>query len=150
MSVAARRATYLVVMAAIMPLSGWAGTYTAWETVFGADVGHALAVFFDLQVETWSGVLLIAPAIDLVYGMHHTDEGWDFAPRPWPVRAAVYAALVCSAEGPVRDVLDVGLPTDIATSVAHYLRRALEGVLTAIGVLLFLDLVRPGRLADRL
>jgi hypothetical protein len=61
-------------------------------------------------------------------------------------RAATYAALVvlgvvCAAEGPLRDVLSVAAPDDVAASVAHYFRRALEGVLTVIGVMLFLDLV---------
>jgi len=154
-SVRARRITYIVVMLAIMPLSGWDGTYTMWETLLGQDVGHSMAVFWDLQVETWSGVILFAPIIDLAYGMHRTPDGWDFAPKGWRVRGAIYAALVvlalvCSAEGPLRDVFDVALPADVALSTAHYFRRALEGVLTVIGLMIFLDFVRPGRLADRL
>jgi len=150
MSLGARRLTYLAVLVAIMPLSGWGGTYTAWRTIFGDDVGQSLAVFFDLQVETWSAVGLFAPIVDLVYGLHRTPQGWDFAPRRWMARAATYGALalviVCSAEGPLRDIFDVVLPGDVAASVAHYFRRALEGVLTAVGLMLFLDLVvLPGR-----
>ncbi|QYG92216.1 hypothetical protein HC251_07030 [Iamia sp. SCSIO 61187] len=146
MSLGARRLAYVAGIAAIMPLSGWAGTYTAWRTVLGDDVGQALAVFFDLQVETWSTVILLAPIIDLVYGLHRTDRGWDLAPRRGMARAATYAALavlvlVCAAEGPLRDVLGVAAPDDVAASVAHYFRRALEGVLTVMGVMLFLDLV---------
>ncbi len=150
---AARRVVYLAVLVAIMPLSGWDGTYTAWETVFGDDVGHSLAVFFDLQVETWSTVGLFAPIIDLVYGLHRSPTGWAFAPRRGMARAATYGglavlALVCSAEGPLRDLFDVVLPLDIATSTAHYFRRALEGVLTVMGLMLFLDvIVLPGRSA---
>jgi hypothetical protein len=61
-------------------------------------------------------------------------------------RAAVYGVLsvlviVCSAEGPLRDVFALGMPDDVAASVAHYFRRALEGVLTVIGLMLFLDLI---------
>jgi hypothetical protein len=150
-STAARRAIYMAVLVAIMPLSGWAGTYTAWRTIFGDDVGQSLAVFFDLQVETWSTVGLFAPIVDLVYGLHRSPTGWAFAPRRGMARAATYGGLlvltlVCSAEGPLRDVFDVVLPLDVATSVAHYFRRALEGVLTVIGLMLFLDLiVLPGR-----
>lgn len=146
MSTGARRLAYVAVIAAIMPLSGWAGTSTAWRTVVGDDVGGSLAVFFDLQVETWSTVILLAPIIDLVYGLHRTGRGWDLAPRGRMDRAATYAALVvlalvCAAEGPLGDVLAVAAPDDVAASVAHYFRRALEGVLTVIGVMLFLDLV---------
>lgn len=146
MSTTSRRAIYLAVVVAIMPLSGWAGTYTAWRAVFGDDVGTSLAVFFDLQTETWATVVLFAPIVDLVYGLHRTPTGWDLAPRRGMARAATYGgllvlALVCSAEGPMRDVFDVALPADVASSVAHYLRRALEGVLTVIGLMLFLDLV---------
>lgn len=146
MSVARRRALYLAVIVAIMPLSGWAGTYTAWRTVFGDDIGQSLAVFFDLQVETWSTVALFAPILDLVYGLHRGPRGWALAPRPVRDRLATYAALavltlVCSAEGPLADGFDLLLPTDVAGSVAHYFRRALEGVLTVIGLMLFLDLV---------
>jgi hypothetical protein len=145
-SVAQRRIAYLAVLVAIMPLSGWAGTYTAWRTVFGDDVGTSLAVFFDLQVETWSTVGLFAPILDLVYGLHRTPRGWDLAPRRAMARAATYGGLlvlvvVCSAEGPLRDVFQVVMPADVAASVAHYFRRALEGVLTAIGLMLFLDVV---------
>jgi hypothetical protein len=150
-STAARRLVYLAVLVAIMPLSGWAGTYTAWQTVFGDDVGRSLAVFFDLQVETWSTIGLFAPILDLVYGLHRTPGGWELAPLRGMARAATYGGLlvlvlVCSAEGPLRDVFDIALPLDIATSVAHYFRRALEGVLSVIGLMLFLDLVvLPGR-----
>ena len=151
MSTTARRVAYLAVVAAIMPLSGWAGTYTAWRTIFGDDVGQSLAVFFDLQVETWSTVILFAPIVDLVYGLHRTPTGWDLAPRRGMARAATYGGLgvltlICAAEGPLRDVFDIVAPLDIATSTAHYFRRALEGVLTVIGLMLFLDLViLPGR-----
>ncbi len=146
MSTAGRRVVYLGVLVAIMPLSGWAGTYTAWQTVLGDDVGRSLAVFFDLQVETWSTVGLFAPIVDLVYGLHRRPGGWALAPRRGMARLATYGALlvlvlVCSAEGPLRDVFDVALPLDVATSMAHYFRRALEGVLTVIGLMLFLDLV---------
>jgi len=150
-SVAARRLTYLAVLVAIMPLSGWGGTYTAWRTIFGDDAGQSLAVFFDLQVETWSTIVLFAPIVDLLYGLHRTPQGWDLAPRRGMARAATYGALlglvlVCSAEGPLGDIFDVVLPGDVAASVAHYFRRALEGVLTVIGLMLFLDLiVLPGR-----
>jgi hypothetical protein len=145
-STARRRAAYLAVLVAIMPLSGWAGTYTAWRTVFGDDVGQSLAVFFDLQVETWSTIGLFAPILDLIYGMHRTPQGWDLAPRRGMARAGTYGCLLvlvifCSAEGPLRDLFAIAMPDDIATSVAHYFRRALEGVLTAIGLMLFLDLV---------
>lgn len=146
MSTAQRRWAYLAVLVAIMPLSGWAGTYTAWRTIFGDDVGQSLAVFFDLQVETWSTIILFAPIVDLLYGLHRTPTGWELLPRRGMARAATYGALavlvvVCSAEGPLRDLFDVVLPLDVATSVAHYFRRALEGVLTAIGLMLFLDLI---------
>lgn len=146
MSTARRRIVYLAVLAAIMPLSGWAGTYTAWRTIFGDDVGQSLAVFFDLQVETWSGVILFAPIVDLLYGLHRTPQGWDFTPRRRMARAATYGALlalviVCSAEGPLGDIFAVVVPDDIASSVAHYFRRALEGVLTVIGLMMFLDLI---------
>jgi hypothetical protein len=145
-STAARRVAYLAVLVAIMPLSGWGGTYTAWRTIFGDDVGQSLAVFFDLQVETWSTVGLFAPIVDLVYGLHRSPTGWAFAPRRGMARAATYGgllllALVCSAEGPLRDLFDVVLPLDVATSTAHYFRRALEGVLTVIGLMLFLDVI---------
>jgi hypothetical protein len=151
-STAARRVVYLAVLVAIMPLSGWGGTYTAWRTIFGDDVGQSLAVFFDLQVETWSTVGLFAPIIDLVYGLHRSPTGWALAPRRGMARAATFGALllltlVCSAEGPLREVFDIALlPLDVATSVAHYFRRALEGVLTAIGLMLFVEvIVLPGR-----
>ena len=146
MSTAARRAAYLTVLVAIMPLSGWAGTYTAWKAIFDDDVGLSLAIFFDLQVETWSTVGLFAPIVDLVYGLHRGPSGWELAPRRGMARAATYGglvvlALVCSAEGPLRDLFDVVLPLDVATSLAHYFRRALEGVLTVLGLMLFLDLI---------
>ncbi len=146
MSVAHRRLAYLAVIVAIMPLSGWSGTYAAWRAVFGQDVGQSLAVFFDLQVETWAGIALFAPIVDLVYGLHRDERGWALAPRPWRARAATYVGLVvltlaCAAEGPLREVLAIGLPSDIAASVAHYFRRALEGALTTIGLMVFLDLV---------
>jgi hypothetical protein len=154
-SVAVRRLTYLTVIVAIMPLSGWAGTYAAWRAVLGDDVGGALAVFFDLQVETWSFLVLFAPILDLVYGLHRAPDGWAFAPRDAVVRATVAGALVvlvvvCSAERALREAGALALPDDIAASTAHYLRRAVEGVLTALGLVLFLELLRPGRLADRL
>jgi hypothetical protein len=151
MSTARRRVIYLAVLVAIMPLSGWAGTYAAWRTIFGDDVGRSLAVFFDLQVETWSTVGLFAPILDLVYGLHRTPQGWDLLPRRGMARAVTYGALValavvCAAEAPLRDVFTFVLPDDIAASVAHYFRRALEGVLTVIGLMLLLDLViLPGR-----
>lgn len=155
MSTAQRRIAYLAVLVAIMPLSGWAGTYTAWRTIFGDDVGQSLAVFFDLQVETWSTVGLFAPIVDLVYGLHRTPRGWDLAPRRGMARAATYGGLlvlviVCSAEGPLREVFQVVMADDVAASVAHYFRRALEGVLTVIGLMLFLDLlILPARRRER-
>lgn len=146
MSVGARRLAYLAVLVAIMPLTGWAGTDAAWRAIFGDDVGRSLSVFFDLQVETWSTVGLFAPILDLVYGLHHENGGWALAPRRGIARIAAYGgltvlAVVCSAEGPLRDVFDLALPSDIAASVALYFRRALEGVLTAIGLMVLLDLV---------
>ncbi|HYI61715.1 MAG TPA: hypothetical protein VEW93_07910 [Acidimicrobiales bacterium] len=153
MSVRARRGLFVAVLLACMPLSGWAGTHDAWRAVLGDDVGSSLAVFWDLQVESFVNVLLVVLVLDQVHGLHRGDDGrWAVAPRGAAARAAVYAgllalALVCSAEGPLRSVLGVPLPDDVAASMAHYFRRALEGALAALGVLLFLDLVRPGPLA---
>lgn len=153
MSLRVRWALYVSVLVACMPLSGWAGTYQAWRWVAGEDVGTSLAVFWDLQVESYVTALLVVVALDVVYGMHRADEGgWAFAPAGWPTHLAFYAglvalAVVCSAEGPVRTALQVPLPDDIGASVAHYFRRALEAILAALGVMVFLDVVRPGGLA---
>jgi hypothetical protein len=116
--------------------------------------GEAMARFWDLQVETWVNALLFVFILDFVYRMHRgADGGWEFAPVSTKVRAGVYAGLVllmlvCSAEGPLRNVLEVPLPNDIAASVARYFRRALEGVLAVIGLMIFMDFVRPGRLSE--
>ncbi|WCO68549.1 hypothetical protein PO878_07385 [Iamia majanohamensis] len=151
MTFAARRATYVAALLACMVLAGWAGTYQLWRWVAGDDVGTALAVFWDLQVESYVNVLTLALALDLTLGLHRGPEGWAFAPRRRTARLATYGvlaalALVCAAEGPLRDVLALPLPDDIARSVAHYARRGLEGVLATMGVLVFLDLVRPAGL----
>lgn len=105
-----------------------------------------------LQVESYFTVLLVVVALDVVYGMHQTDDGrWGFAPRAGRARVAAYLillvlALVRSAEAPVCAALQLPLPDDIGASVAHYFRRGLEGVLTSLGLMLFFDLVRPGAL----
>lgn len=151
MSVRARRALFVALLVACMPLAGWAGTYDLWRAVFGDDVGTSLAVFWDLQVETYVNVLLIVLVLDLVYRLRPNGiGGWCTSPSRWPVRAATYAglallALICAAEGPLRSVLQVPLPDDIAASVAHYFRRALEGVVATIGLMAFMDAVRPAR-----
>lgn len=152
MTFAARRAAFVAALLACMVLAGWAGTYQLWRWVAGDDVGTALAVFWDLQVESYVNVLTLALALDLTLGLHRRPEGWAFAPRRRTARLATYAGLavltlVCAAEGPLRDVLTIPLPDDIARSVAHYARRGLEGVLATTGVLVFLDLVRPAGLA---
>lgn len=150
MSVRARRGLFVGALLACMPLSGWAGTYDAWRALFGDDVGQALAVFWDLQVESFVNVLLVVLILDQLHGLHRGSDGrWSVAPRSRRARAVTYAglavlALVCSAEAPLRSVLEVPLPDDVAASVAHYFRRALEGVLATLGIALFLDLVRPG------
>jgi hypothetical protein len=84
--------------------------------------------------------------------MHRgTDGGWEFAPASIKVRLATYAALVllclvCSAESPLRDVLQPVLGDNVGASVAHYFRRALEGVMATIGLMIFMDFVKPGRM----
>lgn len=150
MSLPVRRAVYFTLLAACMPLTGWAGSYDAWRWLLGEDVGTSLAVFFDLQVETYSTVLTLALVLDVVYGLHWGDGGWGWAPRR-SARILAYAALVvlvgiCAARAPLRSVLEVPLPDDIAASIAQYFRRALEGVLTTLGLMVFLDVVRPGGL----
>lgn len=158
MNLGRRRLVFVGALVAIMPLSGWAGTYDAWRFLLGDDTGTSMALFWDLQVESWANALLVIGLLDLLYRLHRTPDGrWAVAPRGRQARLAAYAgllvlALVCAAESPVRSVLEVPLPDDIAASVAHYLRRALEGVLATIGILIFLDWVRPGPFAtlDRL
>jgi small basic protein len=146
---------YVGGLVACMLLSGWAGTYEAWRWLAGEQVGTSLAVFWDLQVESYVNVLLLVAALDIVYGMHRTDDGgWGFVPRGPRTHVAFYVALavlavVCSAEGPLRATLQVPLPDDIGASVAHYFRRALEAVLATLGVMVFLDVVRPGGFASR-
>lgn len=150
-SIARRRAVFVAVLVAIMPLSGWEVTYDAWRAVLGDDAGTAMATFWDLQVETWWNALLVVLALDLVYGMHRTGGRWAFAHQGMRRHVAMYLGLVvlmliCAAEGPWRDVLQLVLPDDIGASVAHYFRRALEGVMATVGVMVFLDVVRPGGL----
>ncbi len=111
-----------------------------------------MARFWDLQVETWVAAPLIAAALDAVYGLGRAPDGRRaFAYRGRRAHVLAYAGLVlltlvCAAEGPVSDVLRPVLGDDVGPSVAHYLRRALEAPLTALGVMVFLDLVRPGGL----
>lgn len=150
-SIARRRAVFVAALVAIMPLSGWEVTYDAWRAVLGDDVGTSMAVFWDLQVETWWNALLVVLALDLVYGMHRDGGRWAFAYRGRARHVAAYVGLavlmlICAAEGPWRDVLQLVLPDDIGASVAHYFRRGLEGVMASIGVMVFLDVVRPGGL----
>lgn len=151
MSLNARRATYVGVIVLAMATMGWEVVYDMWRAVLGDDAGEAMARFWDLQVESYWNALLFVLVLDFVYGMHRgADGGWEFSIAPWRVHGAVYAALavltlVCSAEGPLRNVLEVPLPDDIANSVAHYFRRALEGVMATIGLMIFMDFVRPGR-----
>lgn len=133
------------------PLTGWAGTYDVWRLLLGDDAGTSMAVFFDLQVETYSNVLTFALVLDLVYGLHWGDGGWSWAPRGSRARFLAYGALIaltgiCAARGPLRTVLEVPFPDDIAASVAQYFRRALEGVMATIGLVVFLDVVKPGGL----
>lgn len=152
MTLGQRRAAYVVALLVAMPLSGWAGSYAAWRWLLGDDTGTAMATFWDLQVESYVTALLFVAALDLVYGLHRrADGGWGFAHRGWRVHAGFYAALIvlvliCSAEGPWRQVLQVVLPDDIGASVAHYFRRALEAVLAVLGLMAFLDVIRPGGL----
>ncbi len=149
MSFRSRRVLYVAALLACMPLAGWVGTYDLWRTAFGDDVGTSLAVFWDLQVESYVNVLLLVLILDGVYRLRPTGSGgWCISPRSRGVRAATYVglavlALVCAAEGPWRSVLEVPLPDDVAGSIAHYFRRALEGVMATIGLLAFVDLVRP-------
>lgn len=155
MTFTARRALFVAALLACMVLGGWSGTYAAWRAIAGDDVGTALAVFWDLQVESYFNVLTLALALDLVYGLHRTDRGWRFAPRSRMIRILAYVVLagltlVCAAEGPLRTLLQVPLPDDIGASVAHYFRRGLEGVLATIVVMAFLDLVRPAGLTPLL
>lgn len=155
MSFELRRALFLAALVACMVGAGWAGTYQAWRWVAGEDVGTSLAVFWDLQVESYANVALLALVVDLVYGLRREPRGWVLVPRRAALRAIaviglIGLALACAAEGPLRSVLQVPLPDDIGASVAHYFRRALEGVLATIGVMVFLEVVRPeGRWLDR-
>lgn len=152
MTVRARQAAYVAALLAAMPLSGWAGTATAWRALLGDDAGTSMARFWDLQVESYVTALLLVAVLDLVYGLHRRSDGrLAFTHRGRRRHLAAYAALVllavvCSAEGPWRTVLQVPLPDDVGASVAHYSRRALEAVLTVIGLMIFLDLVRPSGL----
>jgi len=148
-----RRVVWVAALVAAMPLSGWAGTYAGWRAVLGEAAGTAMAVFWDLQVESYVTALLLVGILELVYGLHRRGDGrWAVARRGGGAHILAYAGLlvlvaVCSAEGPVRDILQLALPHDIGASVAHYLRRSLEAVLTVGGLMLFLDLVRPGPFA---
>lgn len=151
MSPRVRRAVYFTLLAACMPLTGWAGTYDAWRWIAGDDIGTSMAVFFDLQVETYANVLLFALVLDNVYGLHWGDGGWSWVPRGRRARVIAYVGLVvlvgvCAARDSLRGVLEVPLPYDVAASVAQYLRRASEGVMATIGLMIFLDVVRPGGL----
>lgn len=155
MSLPARRVLYFATLLAIMVVAGWAGTDAAWEAVLGEDAGRSMAVFWDLQVETWVTAPLVVGALDVVYGLGRDPDGrWAFAYRGRRAHVLWYLGLVvltgvCAAEGPVGDVLRPLLGNDVGTSIAHYLRRALEAPLTALGIMAFLDLVRPGGLVLR-
>ncbi len=151
-----RRAVYYLVLLALPVVTGWAGTDAAWRAVLVDDVGGSLSVFWDLQIESWATALALAASLDAIYRLRPAPGGgWAAAPRPPSTRVAwalvlLGVALACSAEGATRAVLDVVAPSDIAASVAHTLRRMLEGVLTAIGVLVFLELFAPGPLRGHL
>lgn len=152
MSLRTRQAIYVAALLVAMPLSGWAGTATAWRALLGDDAGGSMAIFWDLQVESYVTALLLVAVLDLVYGLHRSSDGrLTFAHRGWRRHLVAYAGLVvlaavCSAEGPVRTVLEVPLPDDVGSSLAHYLRRSLEAVLTVLGLMAFFDLLRPGGL----
>ena len=154
MSLNARRGTYAALIVLAMGTTGWQVVYDLWRTVLGDDAGEAMARFWDLQVESYWNALLFVFILDFIYGMHRgADGGWGFAPASLKVRLATYSALVllcivCSAESPVRDVLQPLLGENVGASVAHYFRRALEGVMTTIGLMIFMDFVKPGRLSE--
>lgn len=152
MTLRTRQAIYVVALLAAMPLSSWAGTAAAWRALLGDDAGRSMATFWDLQVESYVTALLLVAVLDAVYGLHRSSDGrLAFAHRGWRRHLAAYAglialAVVCSAEGPLRTVLQLPLPDDVGSSVAHYIRRSLEAVLTVLGLMAFLDLLRPGGL----
>lgn len=154
MSLNARRATYAALIVLAMVTMGWEVVHDLWRTVLGDDAGEAMARFWDLQVESYWNTLLFVFILDFIYGMHRgTDGGWEFARASLKVRLATYAALVllclvCSAEGPLRDVLQPLLGDNVGASVAHYFRRALEGVIATIGLMIFMDFVKPGRMGE--
>lgn len=145
------QAAYVLGMVGLMLLSSWDGTHRAWEAVLGDDAGAAMAQFWDLQVESYAFAVLVPFVFSGVYGLHRAEAGWAVAvsgrARLVGYVALVLLSVVCAAEGPVRDLLAVAAPDDVARSLAHYLRRALEGVLAMIGIMLFFDLVRPGPFA---
>lgn len=152
MTLRTRQAIYVVALLVAMPLSGWAGTAAAWRALLGDGAGRSMATFWDLQVESYVTALLLVAVLDVVYGLHRASDGrLAFAHRGWRRHIVAYAGLVvltivCGAEGPLRTVLQVPLPDDVGASLAHYSRRALEAVLTVLGLMAFLDLLRPGGL----
>ena len=154
MSLNARRGTYAALTVLAMVIMGWEVVYDLWRTVLGDAAGEAMARFWDLQVESYWNALLFVFILDFIYGMHRgTDGGWGFAPASLKVRLATYAALVllclvCSAESLLRDVLQSLFGDNVGASVAHYLRRALEGVMATIGLMIFMDFVKPGRMSE--
>src|SRR5688572_11465917 len=141
MSLNARRGSYAALIVLAMVTMGWEVVYDLWRTVLGDRAGEAMARFWDLQVESYWNALLFVFILDFVYGMYRgIDGGWEFAPASLKVRLTTYAALVllclvCSAEGPLRNMLQPLLGDTVGASVAHYFRRALEGVMATIGLM---------------
>lgn len=144
MSHRARSGLFLAVLAAVLPLSGWSRTHDAWRAVLGDDVGGALAVYFDLQVETWVNVWLLAAALDVIYRVHRHEGGWRISPRSVRTRVLVQLGLLAlvvagAADGATLSVLEVVLPDGFAGWLASILRRGIEGVLATMAVLALID-----------
>lgn len=150
---ARRDVAYTLAVVAVAALSAWDGTHRAWEAVLGADAGRAMAEFWDLQVETWAFAVLVPAVLGGLYRLRwSTAHGWRITPPSRALRlsallALTVVALVCSAEGPVRELLTPVLGDATGASLAHYLRRGLEGVLSMAILLVFLETVRPGPFA---
>jgi hypothetical protein len=154
-SLNARRITYVVVFLGLMYVTTTTLFLELCRNLFGDGIGTAQADFWNLQCESYYAALMVAFVLDWTWRLRRGDDGWTVETPTVVRRVATYAiflgfTLVCSAERPVRKVLEPVLPDDIAFSIAHYLRRGLETPVTVLFLLVFFDFVLPFRRRDRI
>jgi hypothetical protein len=154
-STGVRRIAYVLAMLFLM----WFTTTTTFldlcTSLLGDDIGTAQATFWNLQCETYYTVVMVIFVLEWTWGLRRDAHGWTVETPTTARRLSTYAlfaalAVLMAAERPVREVLEVALPNDIAFSIAHYLRRGLEAPLTILPLLVFFDGVLPFHRRDRM